>query len=179
MIPAQRHPGQRHWQPRNFRVRQPGSTTRVARHWKLRAWAVDLGDDGVAFRLNLIYGEGDVLVDYSAGHIASAEAAELVEALAAELGGPSLRFYPGVGYRHLLVWDCGPEEVATYPPHDIMGESMAAHGPTGVGAEKIRALMAAAGPILAASPVNAARSRLAASGRPTQYGCGELGARCA
>ena len=40
---------------------------------------------------------------------------------------PSLRFYPGVGYRHLLVWERGPEEVETYPPHDIMGESMAAH----------------------------------------------------
>ena len=157
MIPAQRHPGSDIGNLEIF-----GYDSRV--HYTGRApleaasMGVDLGDDGVAFRLNLIYGEGDVLVDYSAGHIASAEAAELVEALAAELGGPSLRFYPGVGYRHLLVWDCGPEEVATYPPHDIMGESMAAHGPVGIGAEKIRALMAAAGPILAASPVNAARS---------------------
>ena len=157
MIPAQRHPGSDIGNLEIF-----GYDSRV--HYTGRApleaasMGVDLGDDGVAFRLNLIYGEGDVLVDYSAGHIASEEAAELVEALVAELGGPSLRFYPGVGYRHLLVWERGPEEVETYPPHDIMGESMAAHGPTGAGGEKIRALMDAAGPILAASPVNAARS---------------------
>ncbi len=157
MIPAQRHPGSDIGNLEIF-----GYDSRV--HYTGRApleaasMGVDLGDDGVAFRLNLIYGEGDVLVDYSAGHIASEEAAELVDALAAELGGPSLHFYPGVGYRHLLVWEHGPEEVVTYPPHDIMGESMTAHGPTGAGAEKIRALMAAAVPILAASPVNAARS---------------------
>ena len=107
MIPAQRHPGSDIGNLEIF-----GYDSRV--HYTGRApleaasMGVDLGDDGVAFRLNLIYGEGDVLVDYSAGHIASEEAAELVAALAAELGGPSLRFYPGVGYRHLLVWELRP-----------------------------------------------------------------------
>jgi len=157
MIPAQRHPGSDIGNLEIF-----GYDSRV--HYTGRApleaasMGVELGDDGVAFRLNLIYAEGDVLVDYSAGHIASEEAAELVGALAAELASPSLRFYPGVGYRHLLVWERGAEEVATYPPHDIMGESMAAHAPTGAGADEIRALMAAATPILKAAPVNAARS---------------------
>ena len=60
---------------------------------------VDLGPDGVAFRMNLIYSEGDTLVDYSAGHIESEEAAELVAALAAALGREWIRFSPGVGYR--------------------------------------------------------------------------------
>ena len=86
MIPAQRHPGSDIGNLEIF-----GYDSRV--HYTGRAsleaasMGVDLGDDGVAFRLNLIYGEGDVLVDYSAGHIASEEAAELVAALAAELGG--------------------------------------------------------------------------------------------
>ena len=119
-----------------------------------------------------------MLVDYSAGHIASEEAAELVDALAAELGGPSLRFYPGVGYRHLLVWERGPEEVVTYPPHDIMGESMAEHGPTGAGAAKIRALMDAAGPISRPHP-SMQSAPPAGSGRLTQYGSGDPGVRCA
>lgn len=157
MIPSQRHPGSDIGNLEIF-----GYDSRV--HYTGRApleaasMGVDLGDDGVAFRMNLIYGEGDVLVDYSAGHIASEEAAELVETLAAELGSPSLRFYPGVSYRHLLVWERGPEEVETYPPHDIMGESMTAHSPAGERAEEIRDLMDAAGPILAAAPVNTARS---------------------
>ncbi len=118
---------------------------------------VDLGPDGVAFRMNLIYSEGDTLVDYSAGHIESEEAAELVAALAGALGRECIRFYPGVGYRHLLVYDNGPEDLVSYPPHDIMGESVAAHLPAGPRQEEIRALMEAAGPILTAAPVNAAR----------------------
>jgi 2,3-bisphosphoglycerate-independent phosphoglycerate mutase len=118
---------------------------------------VDLGPDGIAFRMNLIYCEGDTLVDYSAGHIESAEAGELVEALAAELGRDHIRLYPGVGYRHLLVYDDGPEELVSYPPHDIMGKSVAAHLPSGVGEEKVRVLMVAAEPILANAPANVAR----------------------
>lgn len=118
---------------------------------------VDLGEAGVAFRMNLIYCDGDTLVDYSAGHIESDEAGELVAALAAELGQDHIRLYPGVGYRHLLVYDDGPEDLVSYPPHDIMGESVAAHLPAGEGQAQIRALMAAAESILASAPVNAAR----------------------
>ena len=86
MIPAQRHPGSDIGNLEIF-----GYDSRV--HYTGRApleaasMGVDLGDDGVAFRMNLIYGEGDVLVDYSAGHIDSEEAAELVGCLGGRVGG--------------------------------------------------------------------------------------------
>ncbi len=157
MIPAQRHPGSDIGNLEIF-----GYDTRV--HYTGRSpleaasMGVDLGADGIAFRLNTIHRDGDTLVDYSAGHISTEEARELVQAIAAGLGRSDLRFYPGVGYRHLLVFDHGPEELVSYPPHDIMGQSIAAHLPSGPGEESIRLLMERAEPILAEHPVNLARA---------------------
>ncbi len=158
MIPPERHPGSDIGNLEIF-----GYDTRI--HYTGRSpleaasMGVDLGPEGVAFRLNTIHRDGDTLVDYSAGHISTEEAALLVEAIAAELGRPDLRFYPGVGYRHLLVFDSGPEELVSYPPHDIMGQSIAAHLPSGPGEDAIRQLMEAAEPILAEHPVNRARAQ--------------------
>ena len=156
MIPAERHPGS---DVGNLEIFGYDSRIHYTGRSPLEAasMGVELGADGIAFRLNLVYRQGDVLVDYSAGHIESAESGELVQALSAELGRDQIRFYSGGGYRHLLVYDNGPEELVSYPPHDIMGESFAAHLPAGKGQEKIRALMDAAEPILEAAPVNAAR----------------------
>ncbi len=63
---------------------------------------VKLGPGDVAFRCNLITAD-DAIVDYSAGHITTAEAAELIRFLDVKLGRRGLRFHPGISYRHLLV----------------------------------------------------------------------------
>lgn len=156
MIPDERHPGSDVGNLELFgydsRVHYTGRSPLEA-----ASMGVDLGAEGVAFRMNLIYREGDTLVDYSAGHIESEDATALVAELVAELGRDHIRLYPGVQYRHLLVYEKGPEQLHSYPPHDIMDQSIAAHLPTGEGQEKIRALMEAAEPILAASAVNTAR----------------------
>ncbi len=163
MIPPERHPGSDIGNLEIFgydsRVHYTGRSPLEA-----ASMGVDLGPDGIAFRLNLVHRSGDTLVDYSAGHISTEEARELVEAIAAELGRGDLRFYPGVGYRHLLVFDNGPEELVSYPPHDIMGQSIAAHLPSGRGQELVRQLMERAEPILAAAAVNKKR---AANGEKT------------
>jgi 2,3-bisphosphoglycerate-independent phosphoglycerate mutase len=38
---------------------------------------------------------------------------------------PGVKIYPGVAYRHLLVWADGPVEVETLPPHDFLDQDMA------------------------------------------------------
>lgn len=124
---------------------------------------IELGPDAVAFRCNLIHRRGDTLVDYSAGHISSAEGQALIEALEDKLGREGVRFYPGVGYRHLLVYDKGPGDLTSYPPHDIMGKSIGAHLPRGKGQQAIRSLMRAAEPVLARAQVNRSRAE---AGRP-------------
>ena len=122
---------------------------------------IELGEEDVAFRCNLIHRDGDTLVDYSAGHISSEEGGallrELADAVTAQEGS---RFYPGVGYRHLMVFSNGPQELRSFPPHDIMGESFSTHLPTGDRQEEVRRLMEAAEPILLRSEVNRRRASL-------------------
>ncbi|NKB68365.1 MAG: cofactor-independent phosphoglycerate mutase [Candidatus Latescibacteria bacterium] len=118
---------------------------------------VELGPGELAFRCNLINRDGDTLVDYSAGHISTEEAHDLIGAVGAALAAEDVRFYPGVQYRHLLVWAGQGEGQVSFPPHDIMGQSIKAHLPAGPGQERIRQLMAAAGPVLAQAAVNKRR----------------------
>ena len=83
---------------------------------------VELPADAIAFRCNLVTleqaGDRVKMVDYSAGHIDTKTAAGLVRMLDAELGNEHCRFYPGVSYRHLLVWRRDCAGLVTAPPHD-------------------------------------------------------------
>ena len=68
------------------------------------AQGIRLGPDDVAWRCNLVYASGDgILRDYSAGHIADADAAALMQALQQEFKCDELDFHSGVSYRNLLV----------------------------------------------------------------------------
>jgi 2,3-bisphosphoglycerate-independent phosphoglycerate mutase len=64
------------------------------------AMGVHLGPDDVAFRLNLVYlvaHYGQLyMADFSAGHIPTSEARELIESLQKEFGGRAFTVYPGV-----------------------------------------------------------------------------------
>jgi 2,3-bisphosphoglycerate-independent phosphoglycerate mutase len=106
---------------------------------------VDLAPDDVAFRINLVNLEargGRLLMNsYSAGHISTEEGCELVTALQKELGSDEFQFYPGISYRHLLVWRGGNDQITATPPHDITGQSILDYLPTGSGAEKLINLM--------------------------------------
>ncbi|MBA3014669.1 MAG: cofactor-independent phosphoglycerate mutase [Proteobacteria bacterium] len=84
---------------------------------------VTLADHDTAFRCNLVtlafdQQERPTMIDYSAGHISTHEAGELIAALAAELNRPGVTFYPGISYRHLLVINQTINNLITTPPHD-------------------------------------------------------------
>ena len=123
---------------------------------------VELGPTDIAFRCNLVtLGSGadgeEIMDDFSAGHITSAEAAELIRTINRELGTHDFAFYPGVSYRHLLVWHGGKEKMQTTPPHDITGQTVTGHLPEGEGSETLRELMHCSRTILATHPVNKKR----------------------
>jgi 2,3-bisphosphoglycerate-independent phosphoglycerate mutase len=122
---------------------------------------VALGADDVAFRMNLVNlrrENGKIFMgDYSAGHITTEEGSELVESLGRELGGEEFEFYPGVSYRHLLVWRNGREKLELTPPHDISGKCIDDYLPTGDGAEILLRLMGRSQDILSQHALNGRR----------------------
>jgi 2,3-bisphosphoglycerate-independent phosphoglycerate mutase len=121
---------------------------------------IDLADDDVAFRCNLVTVAEDILIDYSAGHISTAEAAPLIEAVGAKLGGSGFRFYPGTGYRHIMVATGAGntfDNVQTTPPHDISGKKITGSLPRGANAEIILTMMQESRAILEHNEINGVR----------------------
>ena len=65
---------------------------------------IQLADDDVAWRCNLVYASDDgILRDYSAGHISAEDAAIFMQDLKKEFDSPEVTFHSGVSYRNLLV----------------------------------------------------------------------------
>ncbi len=130
---------------------------------------VELAAADVAFRCNLVTlrvsgakagaaaGRTAVMEDFSAGHISSQEARLLIEDLDSKLGNERIRFYPGVSYRHLMVWKGGREHIECTPPHDIQGKNIQDYLPRGECDEVINALMEDSMDLLLSHPVNKAR----------------------
>jgi len=124
---------------------------------------VALAPEDVAFRCNLVTlgesDEGPVMEDYSAGHITSVESRRLIQDIEERLGDQTFRFYPGVSYRHLMVWKGGRDAIDTMPPHDITGQAVQPYMDrmASSGGERLLELMSAAEAVLRDHPVNVAR----------------------
>lgn len=122
---------------------------------------VELGSGDVAFRVNLVTlkptGTTLVMQDYSAGHISTEEARELIDELQRQLGDDEFQFFPGIGYRHLLVWRNGKDQLTSTPPHDITGRSILDYFPKGDGADKLICLMNSSQMVMSSHPVNKKR----------------------
>ena len=55
-------------------------------------------------RCNLVTVQDQIMRDFTAGHIATEEARELLATAEHSLGSETLQFFPGVSYRNLLVY---------------------------------------------------------------------------
>jgi 2,3-bisphosphoglycerate-independent phosphoglycerate mutase len=122
---------------------------------------VALKPDEVAFRMNLVTldfkSDNEILmVSHSSGDLPSEDARQIVEGLKKEFHFPGTSIYQGVGYRHLLVWQNGPEGAATIPPHDVLGQNMAAYL-NGASHNTVQHLIRQSWPILRHHPVNVKR----------------------
>jgi len=119
---------------------------------------IKLAPDEVAFRCNLITVEDERISDYAGGHITSDEARELVASLSRRMSTPTVKFYPGVGYRHICVMK-GTDMVRAYctPPHDVTGQPVKDHMPRGDGAALLADLMERSRELLQSHEVNKAR----------------------
>jgi len=85
---------------------------------------IHLDNDDIAFRVNLITVENDVLVDYAAGYMTNDEARELIRCVEQNFGKPNkIDFHAGVSYRNLLILRDSQysDDVLCTPPHNAIG----------------------------------------------------------
>ena len=136
---------------------------------------VELGANDIAFRCNLVTllsRDSDVIMeDFSAGHITDTEAREIILDVDKRMGSREFQFYPGVSYRHLMVWRGGAarfpglERLELIPPHDIIGKGVSpylpAHGEASErnGEGQLLTLMKESQGFLKNHPVNVAREK--------------------
>ena len=126
---------------------------------------IQLAEDEVAFRCNLVTLNNGTLEDFTAGHISTEEARELISFLDQKLSGSfPIRLHGGVSYRHTGVIsasaDCSIDDLAQAvcePPHNITGQAYASWLPQGKAAPLLLSLMEASQKLLKDHPVNAAR----------------------
>lgn len=109
------------------------------------------------FRTNLVSTDGEKMIESSGGHISTPEAHELIKAIDEKLSTNVIKFYPGVSYRHIMVWHGGSAEVHCAAPYKIINEPILAHMPEGDGDQKLRRMMLDSFEILDNHPVNRRR----------------------
>jgi len=86
------------------------------------AQGIDVTENDWIFRCNLVTTASGKMVDHSSGNISSEEGKNFIEELNKTLGSECIRFFPGVGYRHLMVvkgYDFS--DLQLQPPHDNIG----------------------------------------------------------
>lgn len=132
---------------------------------------VDLKDTDVTLRTNLVtlsdepnY-EDKTMVDYCAGDISTAEAAEIMQDVEARFGNEMFKFYAGVSYRHCLVWANGTTDLGNMtPPHDISGRVVGEYLSKSENAVPLIQMMKDSYAFLSEHPVN--KKRVAEGKRP-------------
>jgi 2,3-bisphosphoglycerate-independent phosphoglycerate mutase len=93
---------------------------------------IEIRADQVAFRMNLVTLEfrSDqeiIMKSHSSGDISTAESPSILEDLKGGLRVPGVEIHGGVAYRHLLLWENGPEDAPTIPPHNVLERNMASY----------------------------------------------------
>jgi 2,3-bisphosphoglycerate-independent phosphoglycerate mutase len=132
------------------------------------ARGIQLKENDVAFRCNLITEKDGILIDHSAGHITSRESSQLIEAVKKTCGKPNeIEFFSGLDYRHFLILRNSPLslQIECTPPHDAIGAEIStilprARSPeTEKTANLLKEAIRKSKEILESHPVNIARQK--------------------
>jgi 2,3-bisphosphoglycerate-independent phosphoglycerate mutase len=128
------------------------------------AQGIELGPDDWAIRCNLVTVENQTMRDFTAGHISTEEAKQLLATAQEKLGSQQLQFYPGVSYRNLLVYRGSKNAPAPFsqdtratPPHDLTDKTVLNDFPRGPGSDLLNRLMSDSVELFADHPINKAR----------------------
>ena len=128
------------------------------------AQGIELSDSDWAIRCNLVTIEHQIMRDFTAGHIATEQANQLLDTTQQELDGTPWEFHAGVSYRNLLLYRSGAApgpfstETRTTPPHDLTDKSVADDFPRGPGSDLLCDVMTRSVELFAQHPANLART---------------------
>ncbi|HJJ98651.1 MAG TPA: cofactor-independent phosphoglycerate mutase [Methanocorpusculum sp.] len=117
---------------------------------------IPFGPADLAYRCNFVTIENGRMKDFSAGHISSEEGKQLFTSLQKRLEDFSMKLYPGVSYRNVLMLANGTGS-RTKAPHDIVGEPIDPYLPTGEDAAELHRSMILSYDVFSSHPVNKAR----------------------
>lgn len=124
---------------------------------------INLSDNDVAFRCNLVtlsdekeY-ENKFMIDHSSDEISNNEAKILIEEIKENFQTDTINFYPGISYRHCMVWKNGKTRLKLVPPHDILGKKINKYMPAGEDSSIIKRMMIKSYSFLSNSIVNKKR----------------------
>lgn len=134
------------------------------------AQGIELRPSDWAIRCNLVTVEDQIMRDFTAGHVTTEEAKQLLATAEEKLGpghpeGAGLEFVSGVSYRNLLLWrgqrQAAPfsRDTRTTPPHDLTDKPVIDDYPRGPGSDVLTRLMAESIALFADHPVNMARRK--------------------
>ncbi len=127
------------------------------------AQGIELAEDDWAIRCNLVTVEDQIMRDFTAGHISTDEARQLLAAAQEQLGNDRLQFFTGVSYRNLLIYQGAgapapfSRDTRTTPPHDLTDKSVADDYPRGPGSDLLNELMERSSAVFGGHAVNEAR----------------------
>lgn len=138
------------------------------------AQGIPLGPDDWAIRCNLVTVQDQTMVSFTAEHVSSEEARELLAEANRHLTRAGMEFVPGVSYRNLLLHRpvSGARvpythETRTTPPHDLTDKPVVDDFPRGPGSDVLCELMEASAGWFENHPVN--RARIAAGKLPVTH----------
>jgi len=135
------------------------------------AQGIPLAANDCAIRCNLVTIENQMMRSFTADHISTDEAGELLATAQEHLGSNQLQFMPGVSYRNLLIYrgDRTPPpftcDTRATPPHDLTDKSVLDDYPRGPGSDVLNQLMSDSVALFADHPVNRRDERLAVGAR--------------
>jgi 2,3-bisphosphoglycerate-independent phosphoglycerate mutase len=125
---------------------------------------INLEPDDITFRCNLVTLSNDeeydnkTMIDYGSDEITTEESSILINSLQEALGTDTITFYPGISYRHCVVWEGGPNDFSLTPPHDILEKRVKDYLPSKNANEQIiNDLMRKSVAILKYHPINKSR----------------------
>src|SRR6056297_776664 len=140
------------------------------------AGGITLGPHDWAVRCNLVTIEDQTMIDFTADHVSTEEAKQLLATAQEHLFESDSRFrlVPGVSYRNLMIYRGDADtpspfspETRSSAPHDLTHLPIGDDFPRGAGSDRLVRLMSDSAALFADHPVNAAR--ITAGKRPVTH----------